>query len=131
LVLAGGFVASQLHGPLARAHPTVRVAEQVAREERGLTGETILESDTFRERGGRPEDLYAEAHALRLRFRRGGWFWGGFLGLVVGCKLLSLAVRRTQVDWEADRTTCLSCARCFEYCPRERLRHRSSEDDVS
>ena len=64
--------------------------------------------------------LYARADALRGRFRWGGAALGAFLALVVGLKLTQLAVRRTRADYLADRATCLSCARCFKYCPVDR-----------
>jgi hypothetical protein len=68
------------------------------------------------------EELYDEASAIRAKFAIGGWFLGGFVGLVAGLKLISLTVRRQRPDYEADRASCLACGRCFEYCPREQGR---------
>jgi ferredoxin len=52
----------------------------------------------------------------------GGWIVGGFVGLVIGLKLIGLSIRRKRTDYEADRASCLACGRCFKYCPREHIR---------
>jgi ferredoxin len=57
--------------------------------------------------------------------RTGAWLLGGFLGLVIGLKLIRLSVYRRRVDYEADPALCVACGRCFDYCPRERLRRKS------
>jgi len=49
---------------------------------------------------------------------------GGFMGLVVACTLVGLSTNRQRKDYEPDRASCLSCGRCFLYCPREHLRRK-------
>lgn len=120
LVFAGLGVWS--HEALARADRTVRLSEQVEKENLGLAAGTTLDSETFRDGGGDPVQLAAEADLLRARFRRGGGYLGVFMGLVVGGKLIGWSIRRRRVDYELDRATCFSCARCFKSCPREQLR---------
>ncbi len=44
-------------------------------------------------------------------------------GLVVGVKLIYLSVRRRRADYQPDRAACVSCGRCFWYCPCEHARH--------
>lgn len=109
------------HGLVARLHPTVRLAERVAAEEQGAAprGETTIESDAFRAGKQSPAELYAEANAIEHRFKRASAWFGGFMGLVICGKLLRLSVIRKSSDYVADRGTCLSCARCFAYCPVE------------
>jgi Fe-S-cluster-containing hydrogenase component 2 len=41
---------------------------------------------------------------------------------VIGVKLLSLAVRRRRVEYVANQAGCVSCGRCFWYCPVEQVR---------
>jgi len=102
---------------MSRAHDTVSLAEQIREEEKGLSQDTTEESDAFRAAERPIEELYAEETAIRAKFKTGTWLLGGFLGLVVGLKLLSLSIHRRRLDYEPDRATCLSCARCFDYCP--------------
>jgi Pyruvate/2-oxoacid:ferredoxin oxidoreductase delta subunit len=44
------------------------------------------------------------------------------VGLVFGVKLVQLTVRRQRTDFEPDRGACVSCGRCFWYCPEEHAR---------
>ena len=107
------------HEIVARLHPTVRLAERVAAEEQGRLTETTIDSDAFRAGKQPAAELYSEANAIRLRFKYGAAWFGAFMGLVICGKLIRLSVIRESADYEADRGSCLSCARCFAYCPVE------------
>jgi NosR/NirI family transcriptional regulator, nitrous oxide reductase regulator len=124
LVLAGGWVGSRLRAVTARAHPTVRLAERIYQEETGAVTDTTDASTAFRATGKSIPQLYKDASHIRSQFGFGGWIFGGFIGLVVGLKLIGLSVWRQRKDYEADRASCLACGRCFEYCPREHVRRR-------
>ncbi len=131
LAFAGGLLTSRASRTLARMHATVRLAERMELEEAGLVKGTTKASDAYRGLGQPIEQLYREADALRGRFRWGSWALGGFLGLVVGAKLVQLAVRRHRSDYLPDRAKCVSCGRCFKYCPieldrRKKLKGRRS-----
>ena len=47
---------------------------------------------------------------------------GGWVGLVIGVKLIHLSLRRRRTDYSPDRGGCVSCGRCFWYCPCEQVR---------
>ena len=123
VVLLAGWGGAHLNVLMSRMHPDVQTAEQILAEDMGFTNATTLESETFRGAGEPSAMLLARATAIRRQFRTGGWWLGGFLGLVFHCRLIALALRRRRPEYEIDRETCVSCARCFNYCPRERLRH--------
>ncbi len=103
--------------PLSRIDPTVRLAEQVWLEDTGAVKEETEASDAFRRIGRPSEELYKEALILDRKFSIGGGIFGAFLGLTLGIKVIQLSVRRSREDYETNRTTCLSCGRCFSYCP--------------
>ena len=127
LVVAGFWLGRQLEDPLARVHPLVRQAERVYQEQTGAVQGTTDASDAFRNTGRPPPELYAEAARLRAAFcRAGGWF-GAWVGLVIGGKLIYLSVRRRRTDYQPDRAACVSCGRCFWYCPCEQSPHRGPE----
>jgi len=128
LVAGGAWLAASLHAPLSRLHPTVRTAERVLSEDRGAARGTTLYSDAFRQSGQPARELFASALALRARFRKGAWFLGGFIGAVFGARLVGLSVRRRRTEYVIDRASCVSCARCFEYCPRERERVKKTRN---
>jgi len=122
LIGAGGWLGRSLAVPLARMDPTVRLAEQVRLEETKKLEEPTDASKAFYE-SGRPEsELYAEAIGRREEFAWAGGWLGLWVGLVIGVKLVHLSVRRRRVDYQPDRTGCVSCGRCFWYCPGEQAR---------
>jgi len=123
---AGGWAAAQLHGVTSRMHPTVQLAERVIMEDTGEAQETTLESRAFRSTGTPQSELFEKAISIRKQFYSGGWILGGFLGLVILLKLLGLSVRRTRIDYEPDPGSCLSCGRCFSYCPKEHTKEMSN-----
>ncbi|HPO13368.1 MAG TPA: 4Fe-4S binding protein [Candidatus Hydrogenedentes bacterium] len=117
VVAAGaGFVSHEI---LARLHPTVWLAEHVTEAEQGRLTEPSLDLDAFRAGKQSSAELYAEANALKERFKYASACFGGFMGLVVCGKLIRLSTIRKSKDYEIDRGECLSCARCFAYCPVE------------
>ncbi len=111
-----GFAA---HGIIARLHPAVWLAERVAEAEQGRLAEPSLDIDAFRAGKQSSAELYAEANALKHRFKYASACFGGFMGLVVCGKLIRLSTIRKSRDYAIDRGECLSCARCFAYCPVE------------
>jgi formate hydrogenlyase subunit 6/NADH:ubiquinone oxidoreductase subunit I len=69
-----------------------------------------------------PEAILKAAADLRRRFDLACWLFGGWIGLVIGLKLLALSVLPGRTDYEPDRGACFGCARCFTACPNERVR---------
>ena len=139
----GGWLGSGLAGPLSRLDPTIQLAERVLAEETGKVEDTTEASEAFRNTGQEARDLYEEARKRRRRFAysggspaawmrlpiggklraMGGGTWlGMWVGLVIGVKLIQLSVRRRRTDYQPDRINCLSCGRCFWYCPAEQAR---------
>jgi len=125
IIAAGGLAGYGLSNTLARLHPTVRLAERLGAEETGRAADgtpikVSLEVETFQAGQKTADELYAEAGAAASQFKPLAVVFGAFLGLVVSGRLLRLSVVRQRKDYEADRASCLSCARCFDYCPVEK-----------
>jgi polyferredoxin len=127
LIFSGGWMVSGLRQVTSRMHATVRLAERIKLEESGEEIETTDASAAFRATGRQIKDLYEEASSIRARFELGGWMLGGFVGLVIGLKLIGLSVWRQRTDYEAHRASCLACGRCFEYCPKEHVRLKKAK----
>ena len=120
--VGSGWVGAKLGDPLAGQHAIVSLAREIQAEEAGLRAETTEITRTFRASGQPNSALFREAEALQQQFITGGWILGAFLGLVFGIKLIHLTLRRQQTGYQLDRGLCLSCARCFAYCPYELVR---------
>lgn len=119
LVLAGAGYAA--HGFLARLHPTVWLADRIAEEEAGQAAAgPNIDTDTFRAGNASVADLYAQASEIEGRFRWPSALFGAFMGLVICARLFRYSVVRRTTDYEIDRGACVSCARCFPYCPVEK-----------
>ncbi len=103
-------------------HATVRLAERIHLEESGQVSDTTDASDAFRVAGREVDDLYDEARQIRREYFIGGGLMGGFLGLVIGLKLIGLLLRPKTTEYQADPGWCLACGRCFAYCPMEHKR---------
>jgi polyferredoxin len=125
LIVSSGWIVSQMYIPLSKQHKTVSLAEEILMEEKGLRVESTLETRTFRSLGKPNRVLYEEAREIQDGFKTGGWFLGGFLGLIFGIKLINLSVRKKHIEYTANTGNCLSCARCFDYCPFEQERTKS------
>ncbi len=129
-----------LGGPLSRLHPTVRQAEDVRLVERLAEGPQASDEtpaspreadrikrrndsvEAFRKTGRPSAELYEEALGLRRRFAWAGAWLGAWAGLVIGAKLVHLSVRRRRTEYLPDQANCVSCGRCFWYCPKEQVR---------
>jgi ferredoxin len=130
LVLSAAWAVSHASALMSRAPPTVGLADRIPLEEAGKEGETTDASAAFWATGKEVKELYAEASNIRAAVKTGSWLLGGFLGLVIALKLISHSVRRTRIDYEADRAGCLACGRCFEYCPKEHVRLKEPKQKV-
>lgn len=119
LVAIGVFLGGLSANTLARKHRTVALAERIHLEDAGTAEGTTDASAAFRATGEPVEDLFKSAAAVTQHYLLAGRLGGAWIGLVAGLKLISLAIRRRRTDYEADRASCLSCARCFRYCPQE------------
>jgi len=122
LIAVGIGLGMLLAGSLSRMDPDVRLAEQIRGEETGQVTEMTDASEAFRGTGQPISELYAIAVQRRARFRTlGGWL-GAWTGLVIGLKLVTLCIRRKRTDYQPDRSRCVSCGRCYRYCPGEQVR---------
>ncbi|PAY16322.1 hypothetical protein CKO51_27575 [Rhodopirellula sp. SM50] len=122
VVLGFWWLGTALAVPLSQWHPESRLAEQVRLEELGVAESTTEASDAFRGSGRSVEQLYQSALSRRNDFVTLGGLLGAWTGLVIGFKLIHLSVRRRRDDYQADRAGCVSCGRCYWYCPVEKVR---------
>jgi hypothetical protein len=143
LVVLLAWAGSHLAGPFSRMNFTVRLADKVKEAQAGGAGRskgaaapsrsekpapeggkdadpTSDELLAFGKTNKSPGELFARAAQIHARFQTGGWWFGAFVGLTIGLKLIALSVRRRRLEYEADRAGCVACARCFEYCPGEK-----------
>ncbi|MBI5684304.1 MAG: 4Fe-4S binding protein [Verrucomicrobia bacterium] len=122
LVVLGGWLGERLSVPFSNSHATVSLAEQIAAEDAGKIKEPTDASKAFRQTGQPVEELYAEAHRVRGRFAVGSVLFGAFVGLVFGLTLISVSEPHERNVYDPDPADCVSCGRCYVYCPKEIVR---------
>lgn len=80
------------------------------------------ETKAFRASGKSKEILYQEAAQIRDNFSYGGWVLGGLLSVILFIKLVNLSIKKKRPEYEIDKGACISCGKCFTYCPYEKVR---------
>jgi len=131
LVALGAWLGRYTAVPLSQMDHTVTLAERVRLEETGEVEGTTDASEAFYKTGRPVVELYAEAIQQRDRFALAGTWLGVWVGLVVGVKLVHLSVRRRRTEYLPDRAGCVSCGRCFWYCPAEQARLGLIQSELS
>jgi len=116
-IAAGGFIGSEAHVWLSRAHPDVYLAELLIEHPELKDDPENIDIQTFLESGKTMDTLVEEARLKREEFYVGSWILGGFIGLVIGLTLLNQVVYRRKEDYTPNRGECFSCGRCMDYCP--------------
>lgn len=117
LIVLGGWAGSRFHGNLAQVNSKVRLANEMLMAGKDAEIAQSLDITTFKGSGKPLESLYTEAASITRQFYYGGWILGGFLGLVFGLTLANQSIFRYRDDYTPNKGTCMSCARCLEYCP--------------
>ena len=124
LIVGGGLIGSRLAVPVAKLNPTVELAERYIKQQKSPVDYGLMTPETLSlQRADRdPEALLKSATDLRHRFWLACVAFGGWIGLVLGMKLVTLSLRTLRTDFEPDRGACFACARCFRSCPQEWVR---------
>ncbi len=120
LLTLGGYLGYKASGRLSRMNPRVQLLDainQTALNKPKQVPDTVL---AFRGSGEPLDSLKKDVTQILHQFAIGSTLFFMFIAMVILGKLINLWTRRKQEYYEADRDTCLSCARCYAYCPVER-----------
>jgi len=122
----GGWLGAAAAPTLARAHPTVQLADRIYAEDTRALVDRTKASEAFRDPNveDTPRDtavLFAEAKRIEDAFGWGAAVMGVFFGLVVAGKLWGASRVHRRPVAAIRQSQCVACARCFAACPRERL----------
>ncbi len=120
LIAIGGYTVSRSSFILSRVNHDVNLAETMIAHPELKNDEKNLDIQTFLSSGKLLETQIEEAKIIQQKFYIGGWILGGFLGLVIGIKLITELIYNRKKDYKPHRGDCYSCGRCMEYCPVEK-----------
>jgi NAD-dependent dihydropyrimidine dehydrogenase PreA subunit len=127
-VLLGGLVGRGVGVALAGTHLSAKVSTALLAPPETLDAEDADLLEGLRTSGLSEAQLHAAVGRLRTRSARIGALAGGVVGLVIVLRLIGLTIRRRREDYTPHEADCVSCGRCFDYCPRERASRRAGED---
>lgn len=116
-MLLGGLAFSSFHRPLAKMNPTVALAVQLVETPEVRDDLDNWDVQAFLQEERSLDELVQEAEEITSHFYWGSWILGLFMGLVIGLTLVQLAKHRGITNYEPDKTNCLSCGRCMDFCP--------------
>jgi NAD-dependent dihydropyrimidine dehydrogenase PreA subunit len=119
MMAVGGWIGSKSHVFLSKANQTVFLAELLISHPELQNDPKNIDIQTFLASGKSLETLTEEARVIRDKFYTGSWILGAFLGLVIGFMAFNQLIYRRKNEYQANRGTCYSCARCLDYCPVE------------
>jgi NosR/NirI family nitrous oxide reductase transcriptional regulator len=110
--------------PVSKLNPTVALAERYLEQQKAPVNYGVMTPEALGLQRAEhdPEALLKSATNVRHRFWLACLIFGGWTGLVIGVKLVSLSLRTARTDFEPDRGACFACARCFRSCPQELVR---------
>ncbi len=116
---AGALIIYNLSPSLAKVNSDVHLAQEIRIEKRTGVESISKAAVAYKESGKSEEDLFAEELRIINRFRKASPWIGIFLGLSLGISLISLSTRRMRTEYKPHQGKCVSCGRCFKYCPVE------------
>ncbi|MCF8224323.1 MAG: 4Fe-4S binding protein [Bacteroidales bacterium] len=116
-IIAGGLAVSGAHVFLSKAHPDVYLSELLIAHPELKEDTENLDIQAFLESGESMDQLVENASLVRMKFKKGGWFLGGYLGLVLGIMIMNQFLLRKRTGYEPHKGDCYSCGRCMDYCP--------------
>lgn len=121
MMLTLAFLMRSASGNLSRANKEVRLYDMVMQHETDPQDVLSLELEAFYGQGGTIEDLTERYNKVQSDFALYSTLAGSLIGLVVGFTLISLSVKRTRKQYEIEHADCVSCGRCFSYCPQNKI----------
>ena len=113
LLAVGFYTGTQLSRPLAQLHPQVALFERV---QANMTEDDALIA--FYANDGNRERLLHLQHEARSAIKRGGGIFGIYMSLVSIGAVVAVTRRKTYRLHTVEDWNCLSCGRCYSWCPR-------------
>lgn len=116
LTIGGWLGGNVMAAWVGHRHPDVRMAELLTRSDE-MSGIDQERLEAFDISGQSKENAVNAAREIYHRYQLGGRWLGAYAGLVLAFHLIRLSRRHHHSDYRPDPAACLSCGRCFRYCP--------------
>ncbi|MDR2907208.1 MAG: 4Fe-4S binding protein [Bacteroidales bacterium] len=114
----GVTIMDKLSDQFSKVNNDVRLYDMVMENEAQPQAVQSLELQAFYAQGKTVEELEAQVTVIKNDFRLYSRLIGAFIGLFFTLALINLSTKRTRKQYEIDDANCVSCGRCFSYCPQ-------------
>jgi len=118
MITAGIVVMLILSDKFSRANNAVQLYDMVLEKEARPQAVQSLELQAFYSRERTVAELAVQVEEIKRSFSTYSGIIGAFFGLIIGLTLISLSTKRTRKHYEIKSADCVSCGRCFKYCPK-------------
>lgn len=122
LMAAGALIMRWASPNMARANSEVRLYGMVTAYEQSFADQMEPEVEAFYSQGRNLAELEASKEGVLKQFRLYSTLAGILIGLVIGLKLLEMSLKRGRKEYEIDYAHCVGCAKCFDYCPQNKVK---------
>ncbi|MDR0330437.1 MAG: 4Fe-4S binding protein [Chitinispirillales bacterium] len=112
---AGGWFAADA---LSLTHPQVKLLRIVEAEGSVAVGGKSLEGEALRVDANVIAELREQANEAKRGFRLGMLLLGVYMGVVIGVYIIRQSMYKKRDSYDADPSRCVSCGRCYRYCPQ-------------
>ena len=120
MIVLGALIMRTTSGSLSQANKDVRLYNMATQNETEPYEVLPLDLETFYGQGGTLEELTERVHIIQADFKKYATIAGAFVGLTIGIMLIRLSVKRARKTYEIDEAACISCGKCFSYCPQNK-----------
>ncbi|MFV0555119.1 MAG: 4Fe-4S binding protein [Mangrovibacterium sp.] len=120
MIAVGAFFLRSQSERLSQPNKEVQLYQQVQKHEAEPQDLLTIELEAFyATEGNTVEALAARHEEIQAEFKFYSTIAGGLIGLVIALTLINLSLKRTRKEYEIDNANCVSCAKCFSYCPQK------------
>lgn len=117
MAVAGAVLFYNIAPSLSIVNNKVSLAHEIRLEKQSGIKAISKSAVAYHESGKTEEELFNEERSVIIRFRKGAPWVGLFFGLSLGIGLFSSSLRNVRTEYIPDRRRCISCGKCFKYCP--------------
>ncbi|KAA6300019.1 MAG: putative electron transport protein YccM [Candidatus Ordinivivax streblomastigis] len=121
MAIIGGLILQLMSTSLSRVNKDVRLYDMVIQNEKEPQDILPLDLEAFYGQGGTIEEITGRVERIQSEFKTYSSVTGALIGLVIGFTLIGLSVKRTRKNYEINDAKCVNCAKCFSYCPQNKI----------
>ncbi|MDR0306028.1 MAG: 4Fe-4S binding protein [Chitinispirillales bacterium] len=130
-IAAGSFTGWLLSDLVSARHPQVKLLRGIEANENSGSSAQSLEREGLRINDEVIAILNSQAASAQKKTKTGMILLGAYLGTVTGIYLIRQSIRKKRIEYSADPSSCISCGRCYKYCPKNKPPRVSPKQQLS